>query len=220
MIPEKSPLEQIEDLYKLLDSGFLRKNALERSNEISDELRRLMTKIYPPGRDYFEQMVFSFVKVGVPQPPFLINTMLKKDLSSSNPCAVLVPTNMLVPLYLELVWCGLGLAHGHHSINRFSSFLTRIDPGATNNPPDKKQLKVLFQWFINNVDHKITMKEKQENGTNVRVLSWSEPGPVTRKYKRIVLPESITIKDMAYSILATGGLKKLKRKESMEIERT
>ena len=79
---------------------------------------------------------------------------------------------------------------------------------------------MLFQWFINNVDHKITMKEKQENGTNVRVLSWSEPGPVTRKYKRIVLPESITIKDMAYSILATGGLKKLKKKESMEIERT
>ena len=148
--------------------------------------------------------------------------MLKKDLSSSNPCAVLVPTNRLVPLYLELVWCGLGLglAHGHQSINRFSSFLTRIDPGATNNPPEKKQLKVLFQWFINNVDHKITIKEKQENGTKVCVLSWSEPGKAPRKYRRIVLPESITIKDMAYSILATGGLKKLKRKESMEIERT
>lgn len=215
MIEEKTILEHFKIWYKFLylDSP---KRDFEKETQVSNDIRTLMKMIYPPGKDRFDHIHFSLSK-DIPEPPFFIRAISNKDMDFA-PFTVSISTEMLVPLKIESALCAIENKTGADRINRFSTFLQTFDPDSVHNPPEKQQLKILFQWFVKNVDHTIKIKYDQKKNEHSRILAWLDIE--TKRHKRIVVPENVTLKEMAYSILVTGSLKNMKKKKPAEIERT
>lgn len=64
---------------------------------------------------------------------------------------------------------------------------------------------------------KIAISEEEKNGVKSRILTW-DTAQRPKKYKKVVVPESTTLKEIVSTILATGNLKNIKAKRQIDLE--
>lgn len=216
MTEELKNLSEFEELHKSYRS-FVQMNRVLKQ-EFSDKIRDQLVSIYPEAKENLDQIFFSFVDVS----GLILAPRLKKEppVRQFSENGLVVSVNKLNPLEVESLFFMLqhDCKDKTFKFDNFVSFLKEFDPNTLINPPPKQYLHVLSKWFVENVDWKIEFKEEEKNGAKLRILTW---GTVQRpkKYKKVVVPESTTLKEIASAILATGNLKNIKNPKSLDFER-
>lgn len=185
--------------------------------EFSDKIRDQLVSIYPEAKENLDQIFFSFVDVK----SIVILSELKEQprIRNSSDKSLVISVNNLNPLAVESLFFVLqqDCSDKTFKFDNFLSFLESFNKDTLTIPPLKKHLNILSKWFVENVDWQINFNEEKNTGSKRRILKWKIPG--TRKYKKVLIPESMRLKDVVSSILSTGTIKNMRPQKSMDLER-
>lgn len=100
----------------------------------------------------------------------------------------------------------------HFSVDRFEDLvelLSSFDPKMVNSPPDKRQLKIFVQWYVENVSFKLVVHKGHENNED-QVWEWESATKKDNRGRNIneyaYIHEKSNFKDLCAHILTTGNL--------------
>ena len=193
-----------EDLIHQLFSLNINSSNAEQ-DQVSSGVRQILTKAFPNKKAELEQLSYSF-------PEKLSSTLLvSPDFSKEPVLSARIDEKNLSPLTIDVMFLAFELKDkkATEKIGEFVEFLNNFNPDSVNNPPEKKQLKMLFPWFVKNVWWKISIENFNEHKNSWRVLKWThfpDNKFINAIINQVVVKDSSTLKDLASQILCTGKI--------------
>lgn len=197
MITSEEAIEKLDKIY--LDNDF------GKYSTASEGICKIFQAICPSLAEDIEEMYFCFASPAIVRGEGNFGSVFPMKL----PFRIYIGN--LSPLKVASCVSALNCRNtrGVEQIESFVNFLTAFDEQTRTDPPEKRQLQILFDWFAENVSDRVYRTPVKTKNGNWEMWKWKTP--ITKKgrketFEKACIPEGFSLKDLTAHILTTGKL--------------
>lgn len=192
-----------EFLNKLIRLSYRYKKG-KNGTAVSREIAEILKMRFPEKEEDLDKMSFSFVRDG----SAVVKVTPKNEPGFQDFLSTSITGKEWCPLTIDVILLAFGTRNENalRKISEFVLFLRDLSPETAYIIPEQKQLKVLFNWFVDKVWFNITVENFKRWDRNWRLLKWTYFPEDKQIVNRVVIPASSTLKEIATHILSVGTI--------------
>lgn len=202
--PHKTLISE-EFLNGLIELSYrYRFNKEKKGKFVSRDIAQFLKIRFPEQEKALDKMSFSFVRDG----STVVKVAPKTEPGFQDFLSTCITGPEWCPLTIDVILLAFGTRNENslRKISEFVLFLRDLSPETAYIIPEQKQLKVLFNWFVDKVWFNITVENFKRWDRNWRLLKWTYFPEDKQIVNRVVIPASSTLKEIATHILSVGTI--------------